>query len=65
MKIIIVGPSHPYRGGIAAFTDRLAAEFVAENVDVELYTFNSCKHVGNNCFLIYCVSSILRRKNIL
>ncbi|MBE6345733.1 MAG: glycosyltransferase [Lentimicrobiaceae bacterium] len=39
MKIIIVGPSHPYRGGIAAFTDRLAAEFVAENVDVELYTF--------------------------
>ena len=39
MKIIIVGPSHPYRGGIAAITDRLAAEFVAENVDVELYTF--------------------------
>lgn len=39
MKIIIVGPSHPYRGGIAAFTDRLAAEFLAENVDVELYTF--------------------------
>ena len=39
MKIIIVGPLHPYRGGIAAFTDRLAAEFVAENVDVELYTF--------------------------
>lgn len=39
MKIIIVGPSHPYRGGIAAFSDRLATEFVAENVDVELYTF--------------------------
>ena len=39
MKIIIVGPAHPYRGGIAAFTDRLATEFVAENVDVELYTF--------------------------
>lgn len=39
MKIIIVGPSHPYRGGIAAFTDRLAAEFVSENVDIELYTF--------------------------
>lgn len=39
MKIIIVGPSYPYRGGIAAFTDRLAAEFIAENVDVELYTF--------------------------
>ena len=39
MKIIIVGPAHPYRGGIAAFTDRLATEFVAEDVDVELYTF--------------------------
>lgn len=39
MKIIIVGPSHPYRGGIAAFTDRLAAEFLTENDDVELYTF--------------------------
>lgn len=39
MKIIIVGPAHPYRGGIAAFTDRLATEFVAEDVDVEVYTF--------------------------
>ena len=39
MKLIIVGPAHPYRGGIAAFTDRLATEFVAEDVDVELYTF--------------------------
>lgn len=39
MKIIIVGPAHPYRGGIAAFTDRLAMEFIAEDVDVELYTF--------------------------
>ena len=38
MKIIIVGPAHPYRGGIAAFSDRLATEFVAEDVDVELYT---------------------------
>ena len=39
MKIIIVGPSHPYRGGIAAFTDRLANEFLTEGADVELYTF--------------------------
>ena len=39
MKIIIVGPSYPYRGGIAAFTDRLATEFLSENIDVELYTF--------------------------
>ncbi len=39
MKIVIVGPAHPYRGGIAAFTDRLATEFVAEDIDVELFTF--------------------------
>lgn len=39
MKIVIVGPSHPYRGGIAAFTDRLAMEFVKEGVDIEVVTF--------------------------
>ena len=39
MKIVIVGTSHPYRGGIAAFTDRLAAEFVKEGVDIEVVTF--------------------------
>ena len=39
MKIIIVGTSHPYRGGIAAFTDRLAAEFAKEGVDIEVVTF--------------------------
>ena len=39
MKIIIVGTSHPYRGGIAAFTDRLATEFVKEDVDIEVVTF--------------------------
>ena len=39
MKIIIVGTSHPYRGGIAAFTDRLATEFVKECVDIEVVTF--------------------------
>ena len=39
MKIVIVGTSHPYRGGIAAFTDRLATEFVREGVDIEVVTF--------------------------
>lgn len=39
MKIVIVGTSHPYRGGIAAFTDRLATEFVKEDVDIEVVTF--------------------------
>jgi len=39
MKIIIVGTAYPYRGGIAAFTDRLATEFVKEGVDIEVVTF--------------------------
>lgn len=39
MKIIIVGTSHPYRGGIAAFTDRLAIEFAKEGVDIGVVTF--------------------------
>ena len=39
MKVIVVGTAHPYRGGIAAFTDRLATEFVKEGVDIEVVTF--------------------------
>lgn len=39
MKIVIVGTSFPYRGGIAAFSDRLAKELVKENVDIEIVTF--------------------------
>lgn len=39
MKIVIVGTSYPYRGGIAAFTDRLVTEFVKEGIDIEVVTF--------------------------
>lgn len=39
MKIIISGPAHPYRGGIAAFNDRLAVEFIKEGHDVRIETF--------------------------
>ncbi len=39
MKIAIIGPAHPYRGGIAAFTDRLAKAFLDEGEDVTVYTF--------------------------
>lgn len=39
MKIIIVGPAHPYRGGISAFGERLANEYKREGDDVEMYTF--------------------------
>ncbi len=39
MKIIIVGTAHPYRGGLAAFNERLAHEYVQQGHDVEVYTF--------------------------
>ncbi|MBR5963585.1 MAG: glycosyltransferase [Bacteroidaceae bacterium] len=38
-KIIIVGPAWPYRGGIAAFSERLARQLVNEGNSVLLYTF--------------------------
>ena len=37
--IIILGPAHPYRGGIAAFNERLARELVAEGHRVRIWTF--------------------------
>lgn len=38
-KIAILSPAWPYRGGIAAFSERLAAELVAEGREVEVFTF--------------------------
>ncbi len=39
MKIIIIGTAHPYRGGLATFNERLAAQYVKEGAEVEIYTF--------------------------
>jgi len=39
MKIIIIGPAHPYRGGIAAFNERLARQFQNEGQEVEICSF--------------------------
>ncbi len=39
MKIAIIGTAHPFRGGLSAFNERLAKEFVAEGHDVTIYTF--------------------------
>lgn len=39
-KIVIIGPAHPLRGGLAAFDERLAKEFQAEGHKVVLYTFS-------------------------
>ncbi len=39
MRIAIVGTAYPYRGGLAAFNERLAREFQKEGNDVVIYTF--------------------------
>lgn len=39
MKIAILGPAYPYRGGIANFSERLANEFLQANDEVHLFTF--------------------------
>jgi D-inositol-3-phosphate glycosyltransferase len=40
MKIISIGPAYPYRGGLASFNDRLAQQFSAEGIDIEIFTFS-------------------------
>ena len=39
MKIVIIGTAHPYRGGLAAYNERLAHEFVRQGHEVEVLTF--------------------------
>jgi glycosyltransferase involved in cell wall biosynthesis len=39
MKIIIIGPAHPYRGGIALFSNRLADALSADGNAVNIVTF--------------------------
>lgn len=38
-KIVILGTAYPYRGGIAAFNERLARQFQAEGREVTIITF--------------------------
>ena len=38
--IIIIGPAHPLRGGLASYNERLARAFIAEGHQVQLYTFS-------------------------
>jgi glycosyltransferase involved in cell wall biosynthesis len=40
MKIVILGPAHPLRGGIAIFNERLARQFQSEGHDVIIYSFS-------------------------
>ncbi len=39
MKITILGPAHPYRGGIAALNERLAKQLVDEGNEVNIVSF--------------------------
>ena len=39
MRIVVLGTAWPYRGGLAAFNERLAKQFVTEGHDVEVVTF--------------------------
>ena len=38
-RIAIVGTTYPYRGGLAAFNERLARQFLAEGHEVQIFTF--------------------------
>lgn len=39
-KIIIIGPAHPLRGGLATFDERLARAFKNQGHEVKIYTFS-------------------------
>lgn len=39
-KIVIIGPAHPLRGGLATFNQRLAKEFISEGHDCSIYSFS-------------------------
>jgi len=40
MKIILVGTAYPYRGGLAAFNERLSKQFINEGHNVTIVTFS-------------------------
>jgi D-inositol-3-phosphate glycosyltransferase len=40
MKVIILGSAHPLRGGLAAYNERLAREFISKGHSVQIYTFS-------------------------
>ena len=39
-RIVIIGPAHPLRGGLATFNQRLAKEFVDEGHQCSIYSFS-------------------------
>lgn len=39
-QVVIIGPAHPLRGGLASFNERLARQFQQEGYEVTIYTFS-------------------------
>ncbi|MEI9909312.1 MAG: glycosyltransferase [Bacteroidota bacterium] len=39
-KVVIIGPAHPLRGGLATFNQRLAREFTLSGNDCSIYSFS-------------------------
>ena len=37
--VIIIGPAHPLRGGLASYNERLAKEFITQGYNTIIYTF--------------------------
>lgn len=40
MKIVILGPAHPYRGGLASIMETMAREYMRRGDEVRIYTFS-------------------------
>ncbi len=39
-SVVIIGPAHPLRGGLASYDERLAREFIQQGCDTTIYTFS-------------------------
>src|SRR4051812_19910194 len=39
-SVVIIGPAHPLRGGLASFDERLAREFQSQGFNTTIYTFS-------------------------
>ena len=39
-SVVIIGPAHPLRGGLASYDERLAKEFTGQGIDTTIYTFS-------------------------
>ncbi|MFN8308968.1 MAG: glycosyltransferase [Chitinophagales bacterium] len=40
MKVVVLGTAHPFRGGLAAYNERLAREYIRQGHSVQIYTFS-------------------------